>query len=56
MELPEAVHLKLAQALLMAGSGKDAKQVLADYLLLEPNGPWAEDTRRFQAQLADGGR
>jgi tetratricopeptide (TPR) repeat protein len=56
LELPEAVHLKLAQALLMAGSGADAKQVLADYLLLEPNGPWAEDTRRFQTQLADGGR
>lgn len=53
LRLPEAVHLKLAQALLMAGSGKEARQVLADYLLLEPNGPWTQDTLRFQAQLEE---
>jgi tetratricopeptide (TPR) repeat protein len=51
LELPEPVHLNLAQALVAAGRTEQAAEVLAEYLRLAPEGEWSERTRAMAAGL-----
>lgn len=52
LELPEAVHIKLAQAQgLGLGDFERARETLEAYLVLEPTGRWVDQTRRLIADL-----
>ena len=44
-ELPEPVHLNLAQALELAGRAEEGRGVLEEYLEARPEGRWSEVTR-----------
>ncbi len=51
LELPEPVHVNLAQAELRRGDKAAAKRVLEDYLRDEPEGEWVGVTRTVLKQL-----
>jgi tetratricopeptide (TPR) repeat protein len=51
LELPEPVHLNLAQALVAAGRVEEARAVLEEYLRRAPEGEWSERTRELAAGL-----
>jgi Flp pilus assembly protein TadD len=51
IELPDPVHLNLALALKAAGDVAAARQVLDEYLALEPQGTWREKTLRAKESL-----
>lgn len=51
IELPDPVHLNLAQALKSAGDLGAARGVLDEYLALEPSGAWRERTLAMRNSL-----
>lgn len=51
LEFPEPLHIKLAQALLQAGDGGGAREVLAGYLESFPEGRWVKHTHDYTAKL-----
>jgi len=52
IELPEAVHLKLARVQAVGlGEFETARETLEAYLVLEPTGVWAEETKALLAKL-----
>jgi len=51
LELPEPVHVNLAQAELRRGESAAARKVLADYLLATPEGEWVGVTRALLTQI-----
>jgi tetratricopeptide (TPR) repeat protein len=51
IELPEPVHLNLANAQICAGDTAGARATLAQYLELQPEGEWAARTRTMIAAL-----
>ncbi len=54
LELPEAVHIKLAQAQgLGLGDFERARETLEAYLVLEPTGRWVDQTRKLIADLPE---
>ena len=54
LELPEAVHIKLAQAHgLGLGDFEKARETLEAYLVLEPTGRWVDQTRKLIADLPE---
>ena len=54
LELPEPVHIKLAQAQgLGLGDFEKARETLEAYLVLEPAGRWVEQTRKLIADLPE---
>jgi len=56
IELPEAVHIKLAQAQALGlGDLEQARETLEAYLVLEPTGRWLDQTRRLIADLPAAG-
>lgn len=55
LELPEPVHVNLAQAELRRGETAAARKVLEDYLRESPQGEWVGVTRTLLAQL-DGAK
>jgi predicted Zn-dependent protease len=52
IELPEPVHVNLAQAELLLGREAQARALLERYLSEEPEGPWAAPTRELLARMA----
>ena len=54
LELPEAVHIKLAQAQGVGlGDFEKARETLEAYLVLEPTGRWVDQTRKLIADLPE---
>lgn len=51
VELPEPVHVNLAQAQIRCGEASAARRVLEDYLRDEPEGEWTGVTRTVLAQI-----
>jgi tetratricopeptide (TPR) repeat protein len=51
VSLPDPVHLLLARAWGIAGDMKRARDVLEEYLAAEPEGEWAEESRKLLAGL-----
>ncbi len=51
LELPEPVHVNLAQAELRRGESAAARKVLDDYLRISPQGEWVGVTRALLAQI-----
>ena len=47
VELPEPLHLRIADALMQGGKTQDAREVLQAYLVLEEGGRWVEQTRQL---------
>ncbi|MCY2960755.1 MAG: tetratricopeptide repeat protein [Planctomycetota bacterium] len=56
IELPEPVHVNLAQAELKRGEKAAARQVLEDYLRESPQGEWVGVTRSLLAQIDAGSK
>ncbi|MBL8861459.1 MAG: tetratricopeptide repeat protein [Planctomycetes bacterium] len=54
LELPEPVHVNLAQAEIRRGEPAAARRVLEDYLRASPQGEWVGVTRTVLAQLETG--
>lgn len=50
--LPEPVHLNLARALHEQGQLAEVKELLEDYLAREPQGEWADATRKMLDRFA----
>jgi tetratricopeptide (TPR) repeat protein len=54
IELPEAVHIKLAQVQALGlGDLEQARETLEAYLVLEPTGRWVDQTRKLIAELPE---
>lgn len=51
LELPEPVHVNLAQAELRRGESAAARKVLDDYMRASPQGEWVGVTRTLLAQI-----
>ncbi len=47
VELPEPLHLRIADALMQGGKTQGAREVLQAYLVLEEGGRWVEQTRQL---------
>lgn len=56
IELPEPVHVNLAQAELKRGESAAARRVLEDYLRDAPQGEWVGVTRTVLAQIDAGAK
>jgi tetratricopeptide (TPR) repeat protein len=54
IELPEPVHVNLAQAEIRRGETAAARKVLTDYLSAAPEGEWVGVTRTLLAQIDAG--
>jgi tetratricopeptide (TPR) repeat protein len=50
-ELPEPVHVYLARCNVAEGATDVARDVLREYLLVEPEGRWLEETRTYLREL-----
>jgi len=53
IDLPEAVHIKLARVQAEMGEFEMARETLQAYMVLEPTGAWVESTRKLLADLPD---
>jgi tetratricopeptide (TPR) repeat protein len=51
VELPEPLHVRLADALVRADRAPEAREVLEAYLVLEPTGRWVDTTRQLLTAL-----
>ena len=51
VELPEPLHVRLADALVRAERTGEAREVLEAYLVLEPTGRWVDTTRQLLEAL-----
>jgi tetratricopeptide (TPR) repeat protein len=51
LELPDPVHLSLAQAQRASGDPESARKTLEDYLQSAPQGRWADETRELLRKL-----
>jgi len=56
LELPEPVHVNLAQAELRRGESAAARKVLDDYLRATPEGEWVGVTRALLTQIDAGSK